>query len=450
MIYVNPDDIVVPEGRFRQVFNEKRLTDLENSIRETGLIHPITVERGAPEDKFYLRAGERRLRVLKKLVGEGVQIRTGVDTAPGGTVPAIEWDVLSAAERVRIEVEENIDRDDFNFAERARALEAYHKYRQTVNPSQTVQQTATEVKEKQGGPAGATAQGSQVTEVAESLLIAKHLDDPDVAGAKDRKEAVKIIKRKAEAQHRAKLAAHFDLSKTEHKLIRGSAKDVLPTLPANSYDVILTDPPYGVGADNFGDQFSTGHDYKDSPKYLEEILSYFCDESFRVAKERAHCYVFCDVRKFDRISVLMVLAGWKVFPTPLIWYKHGGALPLPKLGPRRTYECILYAYKGDRETIVVKNDCIVRVPAVKALRHGAQKPVALYCDLLSRSAQPGDTVLDCFGGSGPILVAANRLKLTATYVEELEEPYNFALTRVHTREIDDGAEEDDGIRIDIS
>jgi DNA modification methylase len=145
----------------------------------------------------------------------------------------------------------------------------------------------------------------------------------------------------------------------------------------------------------------------------------------------------------------MVLSGWKVFPLPLIWYKASGALPLPKHGPRRTYECILYAYKGDRETIVVKNDVIVKIPPVDKLLHGAQKPVALYRDLLSRSANPGDHILDFMGGSGPILVAANLLKLTATYIEEKKEHFDVAIQRATTMEIDDGAEEDDGLNIEL-
>ena len=75
--------------------------------------------------------------------------------------------------------------------------------------------------------------------------------------------------------------------------------------------------------------------------------------------------------------------------------------------------------------------------------------MALYCDLLSRSVNPGDRVLDCFGGSGPILVAANRMRLVATYIEEKEVPYNIAVARSTVKDIDDGAEEDDGISITV-
>lgn len=438
LVFVDPADVAVPDNRFREEFPESYLKELEESIVSTGLLHPPVAEQS--DDTWILRAGECRLRVLRRLVEAGKSFRVAGAEVPRGTVPILEIGALSEKQRLDVEVEENIRRRDFNFVERTRALAAYHQSRLAANPSQTAQQTATEVNRK-------PAEGRSVSEVTNALIINKHLNDPDVAKAKDAKEALKIIKNKTDAIHRATLARNFDPLKTPHKMLKGSASDLLPTLPAASFDVILTDPPYGVGAHSFGDQSSTGHDYEDSPKHLEEILSYFCDESFRVAKERAHCYVFCDVRKFDRIATLMVLAGWEVFPTPLIWYKWNGMVPLPKLGPRRTYECILYAYKGKRETIVLKNDCIIKIPGVKKLLHGAQKPVALYCDLLSRSAKPGDAILDCMGGTGTILVAANILKLVATYIEKKDDAFNIAKQRLHTQEIDDGAEEDDGLAI---
>ena len=88
---------------------------------------------------------------------------------------------------------------------------------------------------------------------------------------------------------------------------------------------------------------------------------------------------------------------------------------------------------------------VIDIPSVRKPLHGAQKPVALYQDLLSRSANPGDRVLDPFGGTGPILVAANRLGLVATYIEQNENSFNIAQTRKETKEIDDGAEEQDGL-----
>ena len=438
LVFIHADDIKIPPHRFRKKFPEQADKDTAESIKRIGLLHPITVELDPSDDKFWLRAGERRLRILKGLLGEGLQLRCGESPFSGSLIPCIEYRQLTRLQQLEVEVEENVTRLDFDFRERAVALAALHELRQAQNPAQTAADTAMEA---MGRPAS--------TEITNAVIITQHMDDPDVAKAKNAKEALAAIRKKAEAMHQARLAKSVDVSKIKHRLIHGDALAVLPDLPEKSFDVILTDPIYGVGADNFGTQSAMGHDYEDSPAAWERLFKVIPDQLTRVAKERAHCYLFCDPRRFERLTALMVLANWTVFPTPIIWYKGNGMLPLPEHGPRRTYECILYAYRGDRRTLVVKNDCIINVPPVRNLRHAAQKPVALYLDLLSRSANPGDTVLDWSGGTGPILVAANIKKLTATYIEVAEAAYNIALSRASVTQIDDGAMADDGIKINL-
>lgn len=60
----------------------------------------------------------------------------------------------------------------------------------------------------------------------------------------------------------------------------------------------------------------------------------------------------------------------------------------------------------------IYSDVIV-APIVTDKRHAAQKPVEVYINLLTRSVQPGDTVLDPFAGSGTIFEAASHLQCQA-------------------------------------
>ena len=60
----------------------------------------------------------------------------------------------------------------------------------------------------------------------------------------------------------------------------------------------------------------------------------------------------------------------------------------------------------------------------------AQKPIALYQDLLSRSYRPGDKVLDPFCGSGPIFPAAHSLKCEATGIEIEPGNYGISVSRI--------------------
>jgi DNA modification methylase len=50
-------------------------------------------------------------------------------------------------------------------------------------------------------------------------------------------------------------------------------------------------------------------------------------------------------------------------------------------------------------------------------QHPTEKPPMLHEKALRRCTRPGDIVLDCFGGSGSLLVAAEQLKRSAYLVE---------------------------------
>lgn len=439
---ININEVEVPPGRFREKFDRKALDFLKSSIASIGQLSTIVVE-GGPEGKGYiLRAGHRRLMVIKELHDEGKVVRYGdVELAPGA-IAAVDYYLLTPLQRLEIEVEENIAREDFDWKERTRAITALHRLREAQHPEQTLTATASEI-------LGKPAEGDQVSQVSDALLVERHLDDPDVAAAKNQRDAVKIIKRKAEAQHRARLAVTVDTTRSPHTLIKGDSFELIKTLPAGSFDVIVTDPPYGVDADKFGTMSSLGHDYKDTPEIWKRFVQEMPDELARVSKPQAHAYIFCDQRNFKDLSLQMLLSGWEVFPTMLLWYKgNAGMLPLPEHGPRRCYEAILYAFRGGRKTLRVAQD-VIPISPVRDLKHGAQKPVALYTNLFARSARPGDAVLDCFGGTGPILVAANCLKLTATYIEENDDSFNYAKGRINTAFIDDGAEAYDGLGINL-
>lgn len=431
-MFENLSKIKIPENRYRREFDPKRLEELKDSIKRIGLLAPIVVE--ASGNDYILRAGERRLRVVTALAAEEFAISHGGIEVPLGQVPIVDYESLTELQRLEVEVEENVVRADFAWQERTSALAALHKLRSAQNPGQTIKETASEV-------LGKPAQGSQQQVVSDALIVARHLDDPDVAKAKDQKEALKIIGKKAEAAQRARLAVNFDPSKVQHKLILGEALEELRKLPGDSFDCILSDPPYGVDADNFGSMSDAGHEYEDSYKYWQGFMSEVGDELFRVAKPQAHLYLFCDLRRFTELQTLMVLSNWICFPVPLIWYKGTGMLPFPETGPRRTYECILYAWKGGKRVNSIRNDVILNIPAVRTLKHGAQKPVALYQDLLSRSTVAGNRVLDFCGGTGPILVAANIMKLEATYIERDKKFYDIAVSRATLQEADDGVAE---------
>jgi ParB family chromosome partitioning protein len=103
----------------RSVFNEEKLQELAESIKENGLIEPIVVVRSVAPGEYELIAGERRLRA-SKLAGL-TEIR------------AIIQEGASDKDKLDLALIENIQREDLNPIEEAKAYKKYseeYKYTQ--------------------------------------------------------------------------------------------------------------------------------------------------------------------------------------------------------------------------------------------------------------------------------------------------------------------------------
>lgn len=425
---IQRSDLIIAANRQRKEFDPEALTDLANSIAALGLLHPIVV-RETPDGPV-LVAGERRLRALETLWIMGDGCRHNGRFYPPETLPITTLGELSPLEAEEAELDENLKRSDLTWQERSEALSRLHKLRaaqaELVGKSHEIADTLREV------------ETTDYSTDRKSILLAEHLSNPVVAAAKNEKEAFKALKRQEERKKSEALAEAVGVSynSSAHQLHHIDCLRWMAECPDNQFDVILTDPPYGMNAQSFGDgggkMTNSEHHYDDSPAAWWELMNKFCPESFRIAKPSAHAYIFCDFDKFHELKGLMQQAGWYVFRTPLIVHKLGsGRVPLPEHGPRRQYETILYAIKGDRPVTGIYSD-VISCRLEENLGHGANKPVELYIDLLKRSTRAGDTVLDAFAGSGTIFPAAHACKLYATGLELNAEYYGISVNRLNS------------------
>jgi len=404
--------IKISPNRQRKEFKLNEINELAESIRRNGLFHAITLR--IEGEGYVLVSGERRLRAIQDIYDLGGSLRYDGVTLSGGAVPYITLGDLDAISREEAELDENLKRSDLTWQERAAAigrLDALRKAQSTINntPPPTAVSLAKEL-------------GSYDGDVRRDIILSRHLDKEEVKSAKNPNDALKALKRSEERAKNEELAQRVGAIFTAdvHEVYNTDSIEWLKKCSAERFDVLCTDPPYGMGADQFGDSGSsanTHHAYDDSYEYFKKLMEGFCYHSFRVAKQQSHAYVFCDIDNFFDLRLWMSEAGWEVFRTPLIWHNPSGfRTPWVGYGPQRRYECILYAVKGKRPTHKVSPD-IVSFPREPNATHPAQKPVDLYSDLLRRSVNPGDSVLDCFCGSGPIFPAANALKVKAVGVE---------------------------------
>lgn len=429
--FISIDRLRIPENRQRKEFKLGELNELAASIQSNGLIHAITAR--IEGDDYMLCSGERRLRAIKDIYELGGTFRYDNEEVIPGMVPYTFLGDLSPLEAMEIELEENIRRTDLTWAERAAATARLMDFREEqARVSGTPRPTTADISEEVRG----SRLGSYQDATRKELLLAGSLHIPEVAAAKTADEAFKILKRKEVTDRNKELASTVGktFTHTLHNAVQDDSIKWMTDCADSVFDLIITDPPYGMGADEFGDSGKSGeyteHAYIDDEDTALLCYTTLAREGFRITKPDAHIYAFCDLDRFQQLKLIFSGHGWQVFRTPLIWYKPSAfRAPWPEYGPQRKYETILFAIKGDRKVNKLYPDVLTYNPDTN-LGHQAQKPVALYQDLLLRSYRPGDKVLDPFCGSGPIFPAAHELKCIATGVELDPAHYGIAVNRI--------------------
>ena len=436
--------IVILPNRQRREFDEGKLNEFREGIEKRGLLHPIVVRWSdlVPGEarQLILVAGERRLRAITDLADLGVAIRCDGSAVPLGHIPYTLIEELDPLAYEEAELEENIHRVDLSWQEKAAAhsrLRALREAQAAIAGSAppSVADLVRELNPDATADLPAGKLGDYQANLRKELIVARFLDNPEIKAAKSVDEAWKTLKRQEAAEKHRALGVSVGATFTSavHRIIQDDSLTRLKLMPSESYDCIIADPPYGMGADEFGDSGGLAqgaHGYADDWAYAEQCYVTLATEGWRIAKAQAHAYVFCDIDNLALIKALFYAAGWTVFRTPLLWYKrHGMRAPWPEMGPQRRYETLIYAVTGKRPTLRLAGD-VLDYPADTNLGHSAQKPVALYQDLLSRTCLPGDSAIDPFCGTGPVFPAAHALRVRATGIELDTTSYGIAVGRI--------------------
>lgn len=431
--------INIRSGRQRQDFDEAALAALAESIRRVGLINPVVVEN--KPDGTYLLAGERRLRALELLGFTNDSYRFGNTTIPSQYVPTLAVEDLSDLEREELELEENIAREDLSWQERVAAIARLDSLRKRQSPGHTTADTALEVFPDFSDAAAAVATTQR------AILLAKAAkSDPEIANAKSEKEAYKLLSRKEERARFERLA--IDSSKLQtgsrHTLVQEDCIEWMKKQPDGAFNIILTDPPYGMNAQDFGDAAGKlsgiEHHYDDTANSTEALLAKWFPEAFRITAPDAFLFLWCDIDLFPTLRTQAQLAGWKTHRTPFINIKReGGRVPWPAQGPRRCYELCLYAVKGSLASRGIVRDVFESTLTEQNYGHGAQKPVEAYEYLLRFVATPADIVLDTFAGTGTIIEAAERVGIRSVAVELDSAHYGIMTERLRALEEKNGS-----------
>jgi ParB/RepB/Spo0J family partition protein len=384
--YFPIDQIIVDEKRQREGIGggkkaEELMAELMRSIDKNGLLNPPVIDA---DDK--LVAGYRRLTACKRLEWANIPVRRS--------------EALTDLQREEMELDENIQRQDLTWQERAAAIARIHEIKTAEDPNWSQIDTATVVgKERQ-----------QVRESIGLVSMMKHF--PELAKAKNMFQAVNQMKSLAKSVLRVQEVKEnpVDYGRLEEKLWLGDSVELIKTIPDESFHHIVTDPPFGI---DFDSRISDGTDaitqYKDSAELYRGILG-MAPDLYRVLKPNGFCIWFLGITWYEEAKETFRKAGFTVDEIPIFWDRSGGRTftRRPDRYFNRGYDIALHCLKGDAELTKRGRSNVFRfdpVPADEA-EQSVERPIELYAELINYISRRGEIIADFFAGSGSCSAAA--------------------------------------------
>ena len=184
----------------------------------------------------------------------------------------------------------------------------------------------------------------------------------------------------------------------------------LRDLPAESVDLLITDPAYESLEKHraIGTTTRLKHSKSSSNDWFKIFPNVRFGELFQAAyralKPNTHFYLLCDAETMFVAKPDAEQAGFR-FWKPLVWDKRTIGMGYHY---RARYEFILFFEKGKRRLNDLGVPDVISVPRIRG-GYPAEKPAEVAEVLIKQSSQPGEVVADPFMGSGSVGVAAMRL-----------------------------------------
>lgn len=218
----------------------------------------------------------------------------------------------------------------------------------------------------------------------------------------------------------------------------GDARDVLATVPKESTDLIVTDPPYSVEwrsnrrARSFQQLVGDG-DNADDRAVISEVLAH----CVRIVGQNRHLYVFGPAEALEGQKVSEVVE--------LVWNKValGSGDVTSSWAPQheRISFCVSkFRHAGKAGTsglpTRLRKGSVLEFarPTGRQVRHPSEKPVPLLSELIESSSRRGDLVVDPFAGIGSTGVAAVLAGRRALLVEKDPQWIPTAIARIEKAE----------------
>lgn len=369
----------------------QEIQDLSESIRDRGLLHPITVQ--SLNGKYKVIAGRKRLKACTLI---------GVTEIPCHIIEGDENKILLT------QLEENLRRENLAWHEINSLVSRWHAAKQEeLGKSAPIKGKAN--REKPGWSMRDTAAelGRSLGFISEAVLLDNAVKrNPSLRNIKDRDTALRLVRAET-ARRESEEDSQRPVSFAVDQVFNGSSVDILKQFPPGSFDACITDPPWLK--------------YIDAKLIRDDETVPVFKEVYRVLRPDSFLYLFVGFEDYHSYSKRLPGFGFEVSKTPLIWIKRSireGKLfgTVFSKGAKsweysRDFELILLAVKGSPALTerTSQSSVFLHPPlAPVTLSHPHEKPVALIQELLDDCSYDGSIILDPFAGSGAHLEAAKK------------------------------------------
>jgi len=389
------------EKRIRSDYGD--INGLSVSIEKFGLLHPICIDKDNN-----LIAGERRLRAHEKLGREEIEVKYLED--------------LTEVQKKEIELEENIQRKELDWQEQVLAKLQLHELRQELYGNRTGHTGG----EGWGVGDTAVALDQSAGTVSMDLQLARAIQSfPELRKEKSKTHAFKKYKQLQMVLLRQELNRRRKREMVPH-IIHGDAAIETKKWGDETFDFILTDPPYGIDVNKKSDTGKniSGVNYEDNPYEIMELLRIVSRELYRSLKNNTHMIMAFSMTHYVELKKILEEVGFTVDPTPLIWNKTTGSTPSNGEYFPYAYEPALWCMKGRRglNSTVSNVFTYKRVPH-NLKKHPMERPQGLLVSMIEAISFPGELGGDPFGGGGSMLEACIMTRRECVIIEKDENNY---------------------------
>lgn len=420
-------------NRIRKEYNG--IEELAASIKLNGLIQPLVINRHGE-----LIAGGRRW--------------TAIGTLGWEEVPVVMIETLDEPHLRRLEMAENLDRQDLTWQEIVEGIDTYHDIRlRDTKGAQKQSQTAEELGYSQRYVSAAITLASELRKGNKAVIEAPGISDALKVMVKSTEDTLlqELAKRTLPTAVPAgngqntegpggtavpgtlnpaavpnlfaglvsSEAINVPLSKM---MFNEDAISFLSRLPTESVDHIITDPPYGIDMDNLQQEnlaapnVSRIEDTHDVEANIG-LLKNFIPAAYEALKETGFLIFWCDSDHWNWMRELAELTGFKVQRWPWVWAKtttcKNGA---PQYNTCKNHEIAMLCRKP--KAILPKpvlTSFYVGPNDADRSTHPFVKPGHVWQPLIEAVSIIGETICDPFAGEGSCALQAlkmNRKVLT--------------------------------------